>query len=130
MFQNRFYELRVEHGFTKEQIAEMLCCSPQDYDAYERGIEEISIPEAIRLCDIYQVSLDYLSDLTDERERYPACEDKSFVSQGMLSSDRGPRGLSVNSAYPISPPMANWNNKMVERKNSSSLDRTPKSSYY
>jgi len=82
----------------------MLCCSPQDYDAYERGIEEISIPEAIRLCDIYQVSLDYLSDLTDERERYPACEDKSFVSQGMLSSDRGPRGLSVNSAYPISPP--------------------------
>lgn len=108
----------------------MLCCSPQDYDAYERGIEEISIPEAIRLCDIYQVSLDYLSDLTDESERYPACEDKSFVSQGMLSSGRGPRGLSVNSAYPISPPMVNWNNKMVERKNSSSLDRTPKSSYY
>ena len=103
----------------------MLCCSPQDYDAYERGIEEISIPEAIRLCDIYQVSLDYLSDLTDERERYPACEDKSFVSQGMLSSDRGPRGLSVNSAYPISPPWSIETIKLLNVKNHLPLAQPP-----
>ena len=63
---DRLREIRLQHGETQQQIADVLGISQQSYMRYERGINEMPIRRIIVLCKHYNLSADYLLGLTDE----------------------------------------------------------------
>lgn len=52
-------------------IAKVLKISQVQYSRYERGTRVIPIDKLSVLADYYQVSVDYLIGLTNERKPYP-----------------------------------------------------------
>ena len=63
----RLEDLRTDHDLTIRQVADYLGCNRDVYTRYEKGVP-ISI--AIRLAELYQVSLDYLVGISDEKRPY------------------------------------------------------------
>ena len=53
--------LRREHGMTQAQVAAMLGCGTSLYARYERGERPIPLPLAVKLADLYGVTLDRLA---------------------------------------------------------------------
>ena len=53
--------LRREHGMTQAQAAAMLGCSASLYARYERGEGPLPLPLAVKLADLYGVTLDRLA---------------------------------------------------------------------
>ena len=53
--------LRREHGMTQAQAAAMLGCSASLYAKYERGERPLPLPLAVKLADLYGVTLDRLA---------------------------------------------------------------------
>ncbi|MDO4832447.1 MAG: helix-turn-helix transcriptional regulator [Clostridia bacterium] len=56
-------DLREDHDYTQQEIAEMLGTSQTMYARYERGASELPIRHLITLSRIYQVSTDYILGL-------------------------------------------------------------------
>ncbi len=67
----RIRALREERGLTQSAVAELLCVAQTTYSDYERGKLNIPIPSLIRLAQLYETSIDYLLNLTDEPAPYP-----------------------------------------------------------
>ena len=67
----RIRNLREDHDWTQQQMADMLHTSRTSYGAYENGVTEIGLEHLIRLAEIYHTSVDYLLGLTDEPRPYP-----------------------------------------------------------
>lgn len=65
MFYKRIADLRTDRDLTQQQVADILRCNRQVYARYERGIREIPVSMLIALAKYYNVSLDYLTGLTD-----------------------------------------------------------------
>lgn len=53
--------LRREHGMTQAQAAAMLGCGTSLYARYERGERPLPLPLAVKLADLYGVTLDRLA---------------------------------------------------------------------
>lgn len=62
----RIRELREDHDFTQNQIAEYLGTSQTMYSRYERGANELPIHHLVALCKFYHVSADYILGLKDK----------------------------------------------------------------
>ena len=71
MFFKRIADLRTDRDKTQQQIADILVCNRQVYARYERGIREIPVSMVLALAKYYDVSVDYLLDLTDDPTPYP-----------------------------------------------------------
>ena len=56
----RIRDLREDSDLTQQQVADMLGTSQTMYARYERGANELPIRHALKLCEIYSVSADYL----------------------------------------------------------------------
>ena len=56
----RIRDLREDHDKTQKEIATYLNMQVTVYQRYERGEREIPLWAAIKLADLYHVSLDYL----------------------------------------------------------------------
>ncbi len=67
MYFKRLYDLRIDNDLTQEQVAEHLTCNRQVYARYERGLREIPVSMLIKLAKFYNVSVDYILGLKDER---------------------------------------------------------------
>ena len=67
MYFKRLGDLRQDNDMTQQQVADLLCCRREVYRRYEKGIREIPVSYAIILAKHYKVSLDYLLELTDEK---------------------------------------------------------------
>ena len=63
---NKIRELRTKHGYSQAKIAEMLETTQQHYSCYENGKNEMPIRHLIKLCEIYNVSADYILGLKEE----------------------------------------------------------------
>lgn len=61
----RLKELRVERKMSQRQVAEYLGISTRAYSHYEIGDREPSVSLLIKLCDLYDVTADYLIGRTD-----------------------------------------------------------------
>ena len=59
-FPKRLKELRLQYGYTQQQIAELLHIKQQSYIRYEYGTGEPNLQTLVLLSDIYNVSVDYL----------------------------------------------------------------------
>ena len=60
--------LRIDHGLTQKQIAEVLNVKQNTYSQYEIGVLNYPIDVLIKLADYYGVSVDYLLGRTNKRE--------------------------------------------------------------
>ena len=58
-------QLRERTSFSQEDLAEQLGCSDVTIGRVERGVQRMKLWRLIRLCDIFQVSLDSLVRDTD-----------------------------------------------------------------
>lgn len=67
----RLRDLREDHDLVQKEVAAYLNIDQRVYSTYETGKREIPIHHLIRLAMLYQTSIDYLLNLTDQREPYP-----------------------------------------------------------
>lgn len=65
-FNQRAKNLREDLDLTQEYIAQKLGVSRATVNRYENGKYDLKLSYAIELAKIYNVSLDYLTGLTDE----------------------------------------------------------------
>lgn len=61
----RIRDLREDHDYTQEQVAQVLGTSQTMYARYERAANELPIHHLLTLCSFYRVSSDYILGLTD-----------------------------------------------------------------
>jgi len=46
-------EMRIEHGYTQSQVADLLNIQPSSYNRYESGVHQIKLKEFVKLLQIY-----------------------------------------------------------------------------
>ncbi len=62
----RIRDLREDHDLTQKEMAKKLNCSQQVYSNYELGQRDIPTDILIKLSDVYDVSVDYILEITDD----------------------------------------------------------------
>lgn len=62
---DRLKELRLERKLSQKQVAEYLGISTRAYSHYEIGDREPSISLLVKLCDLFEVTADYLIGRAD-----------------------------------------------------------------
>lgn len=67
----RIEDLRIDNDYTQQQVAEFLGCQREVYRRYEKGTRQIPIDYLILLSRLYNVSIDYIVNLTSQKETYP-----------------------------------------------------------
>lgn len=68
---HRIKELRIEAQSTQKELAQLLNVSQNTYSQYENGKRQIPIEVLIQLARHYEVSTDYILNLTDIETPYP-----------------------------------------------------------
>ena len=64
-------KLRIDKGYTQEEIAKILNIKQNTYSQYEVGTLNYPVDSLIKLADFYGVSVDYLLGRTDVKTPYP-----------------------------------------------------------
>lgn len=67
----RLEDLRIDSDRTQADIANFLGCQREVYRRYEKGTRQIPVDMLIELSKLYNVSIDYLVGLTNEKKPYP-----------------------------------------------------------
>lgn len=67
----RLKELRLEKGLTQKQVAAYLQVTLPAYRRYEHGESYTSVAVLRALATLYDTSIDYLVNFTDERKPHP-----------------------------------------------------------
>lgn len=65
----RIRDLREDHDLSQKEIAAYLSCDQSLYSKYERGERPLPLELAVRLADLYGVTLDYLVGRSDDPGR-------------------------------------------------------------
>ena len=65
MIFKRIRDLREDRDLTQKTVSTILNCSQQVYSNYELGQRDIPTDILIKLSKLYDVSVDYILDLTD-----------------------------------------------------------------
>ena len=68
-YTKRLRDLREDHDYTQTQIAEQLGTNRNQYQLYECGKRSLPLDMLQDLCEIYDVSADYILGLTDDPRR-------------------------------------------------------------
>ncbi len=71
MNRNRLKDLREDHDYTQQQIAEKIGITQRKYSYIETGIQQLTAEVLVPLARFYDVSVDYLLGETDCPKRYP-----------------------------------------------------------
>ena len=71
MNQNRLKDLREDHDYTQQQIADAIGITQRKYSYIETGVQQLTAEVLVSLARFYGVSGDYLLGETDEPRRYP-----------------------------------------------------------
>ena len=66
----RIRDLREDRDLTQQEIADLLLCDQSLYSKYERGERPLPLELAVMLAVHYNVSLDYLVGLTNQKKHY------------------------------------------------------------
>lgn len=65
----RLKDLREDNDLKQEAIAQMLEMTRQQYQLYESGKRQIPFDKVIKLAVYYNVSIDYIAGLTNNKEK-------------------------------------------------------------
>ena len=60
---NRLKESRKQAGYTQDQEAKLMYMTQQQYSRFENGVFELNYQQIIKLCQLYNISADYLFGL-------------------------------------------------------------------
>ena len=71
-YYKRIRELREDNDLTQKQVAERLDQHLTTYQRWESGLREVPTHIVVLLCYLYNVSSDYLLEITDEYTVKPA----------------------------------------------------------
>jgi len=63
--------LRIDSGYTQQQIADYLNIKQNTYSQYEVGTLHYPVDALMKLADFYGVSVDFLLGRTDIKTPYP-----------------------------------------------------------
>ena len=66
-YQKRIRDLREDADYTQEYVANYLGTSQTMYARYERGANELPIRHLIKLHELYNVSTDYLLNISNTK---------------------------------------------------------------
>ncbi len=95
----RIIQLRKENGYTREKLAEILEISPYTLRNYELEVTDAGHPFLIKVSDLFNVSIDYLMGVTEEREKMTSHSLKSseydMVEKYRFISTHSPDGAVV-----------------------------------
>ena len=67
----RIRHMREDADLSQRVIAQRLGCSQQTYSNFELGKHDMPPDVLCKIADIYDTSVDYLLERTDERRPYP-----------------------------------------------------------
>ncbi len=67
MYLKRLKDLREDHDLTQKYIAEILNMKQQQYSRYENGEYELPLSCLIKLAKFYNVSTDYILNLSNTK---------------------------------------------------------------
>lgn len=67
----RIRDLREDNDLTQQRVADYLGTSQTMYARYERGASELPIRHLLKLCELYDVSADYLLGISKEKKPRP-----------------------------------------------------------
>ncbi len=70
-YYHRVRDLREDHDYSQQFVAEYLDMKQPQYSRYERGLRDLPTDVLIRLARLYKTSTDYLLGLTDTVTPYP-----------------------------------------------------------
>ena len=70
-YNERIRELREDNDYTQQNIADILHIGQRTYSDYERGKTRIPIDSLIILATFYNVSMDYISGISNQKNNYP-----------------------------------------------------------
>lgn len=68
--QNRLRDLREDHDYTQQYVAEKIGITQRKYSYIETGIQPLTAEVLVPLAKFYNVSVDYLLCQTDQPQRY------------------------------------------------------------
>ena len=74
----RLKEVREDHDYKQIEIAKYLKITQAQYSRYELGVNLIPIDKLDKLATLYNTSVDYLINRTDERKAYNKKEKKIY----------------------------------------------------
>ena len=74
----RIRDLREDRDLSQEVVANYLQISQPVYSRYENGRRELPVHIIIALSNYYEVSVDYILGLTNEKIRYPRVKKKIY----------------------------------------------------
>ncbi len=66
----RIRDLREDHNYTQESIANYLHIKQNTYSQYENEHRQLPVPHLIALARFYKTSTDYILGLTDNPNPY------------------------------------------------------------
>lgn len=66
MYLKRLRDLREDHDLKQQDIANLLNIRQTVYSRYERGFQNLPLEHLITLAKFYNVSTDYILNLTDQ----------------------------------------------------------------
>lgn len=70
MYKLRIRDLREDHDLTQKQVADILSTSQTMYARYERGANEIPLRHLCTLAEYYDLSLDYLCGISNNKRKF------------------------------------------------------------
>lgn len=70
-YNERIKEIREEHSYTQQQVANWLNVGQRTYCDYESGKTRIPIDSIIILARHYNVSMDYITGVTNQKGHFP-----------------------------------------------------------
>lgn len=71
MKDNRLKDLREDNDLVQKDLAEYLKISQVQYSRYETGVRLMPIHLLIKIAKYYDVSLDYLTGITNIKRAFP-----------------------------------------------------------
>lgn len=74
----RLKDLREDKDLNQAQVAEIIGTSQQYYGKYENGIRPIPFDRVITLAKFYNVSIDYIAGLTNDKGGLHKKQEKSI----------------------------------------------------
>lgn len=70
-YNERIRELREDHDLTQQLIADLLHIGQRTYCDYESGKTRIPVDSLLILAQYYNVSVDYISGVSDDKNIFP-----------------------------------------------------------
>lgn len=88
---HRIRDLREDNDLTQQEVAEKLYIQREVYRRYETGAREIPFNIAIMIAKLYNVSLDYIAEISDDKKGNKA--NKTMIYQ----ENNGTTTININN---------------------------------